>query len=127
MRKEPSQKRSTSKVEDILHAAEELLLKVSLDELTTTMIAERAGVTRTSMYHFFPSKIDVLDALTERYHDQLRQRILTFFDPRERKDYQQAWVGVSSVYKAFFDETPAAAIVKRSKACLVRLCQPTCR
>lgn len=111
MRKEPAQKRSTDKVEDILRAAEALLLEVSLDDLTTTMIAERAGVTRTSMYHFFPSKIDVLDALTERYHNQLRQKIFSFFDPREREDYQQAWIGVSSVYKDFFDETPAAAIL----------------
>lgn len=111
MRKEPSQKRSTNKVEDILDAAEELLLERSIEDITLTLIAERAKVTRTSMYHFFPSKIDVLDALSERYYAILRTKVILFFDPRKREEYHQAWVGVSGVYKQFFDETPAAAIL----------------
>jgi AcrR family transcriptional regulator len=111
MRKEPAQKRSTDKVEEILKAAEELLLEAPIEEITSKMIAERAGVTRTSMYHFFPSKIDVLDALSERYHNQLRQKILAFFDPNSREDYHKAWIGVSGVYKEFFEQTPSAAVL----------------
>lgn len=111
MRKEPAQKRSTSKVDEILKAAEELLLEKSIEEITTTMIAERAGVTRTSMYHFFPSKIDVFDALSERYYAQLREHVISFFDPRKQEEYHQAWIGVSSVYKEFFEKTPTAAVL----------------
>ncbi|MEM8936097.1 MAG: TetR/AcrR family transcriptional regulator [Pseudomonadota bacterium] len=111
MRKEPSQKRSSDKVADILDAAEQLLLELPLEDITSKMIAERAGVTRTSMYHFFPSKIDVMDALSERYHNQLRQRIFSFFDPQKREDYHRAWIGVSDVYKQFFEESPAAAVL----------------
>ena len=111
MRNEPTQKRSTNKVDIILKAAEGLLLEKTIEEITTTMIAERAGVTRTSLYHFFPSKIDVFDALSERYHNQLRERILAFFDPRRREDYHQAWIGVSGVYKDYFEKTPSAAVL----------------
>ncbi len=111
MRKEPSQKRSADKVEEILRAAEELLLEKPVEAITSTMIAERADVTRTSMYHFFPSKIDVLDALADRYYAQLRERVVSFFDPRKQEDYRQAWIGVSGVYKEFFEQTPAAAIL----------------
>ena len=111
MRNSPSQKRSADKVDSILAAAEELILEHHIEDVTTKMIAERAGVTRTSMYHFFPSKIDVMDALSERYHDQLRQRIYLFFNPEKREDYHRAWIGVSDVYKQFFEESPAAAVL----------------
>ena len=82
-----------------------------MEDITTTMIAERAGVTRTSLYHLFESKIDVFDALTERYYGRLREEIIAFFDPNQRQDYHNAWVGVSGVYKSFFERTPAAAIL----------------
>lgn len=111
MRHEPSQKRSSNKVDEILKAAEELLVELPIEEITTTIIAERAGVTRTSMYHFFPSKLDVFDALTERYHTTLRQKLLSFFDPRTNEEYHHAWAGVSGVYKDFFEKTPSAAIL----------------
>ncbi|WP_411818358.1 TetR/AcrR family transcriptional regulator [Hyphococcus sp. DH-69] len=111
MRNEPSQKRSSNKVDEILKAAEELLVELPIEEITTTIIAERAGVTRTSMYHFFPSKLDVFDALTEKYHATLRQKLLNFFDPRTNEEYHQAWAGVAGVYKDFFEKTPSAAIL----------------
>ncbi len=111
MRKEPIQKRSSDKISDVLDAAQELLLELPLEEITLKMIADRANVTRTSIYHFFPSKIEVMDALTERYHEQLRIRVLSFFDPHTREDYHRAWIGVSDIYKQFFDESPAAAVL----------------
>lgn len=111
MRHTPAQKRSSSKVEEILSATEALLLTTPLEDITTKMIADRAGVTRTSMYHFFPSKIDVFDALTERYYTQLQEEIVAFFDPNSRQEYHRAWIGVSAVYKQFFQKTPAAAVL----------------
>lgn len=111
MRNEPSQKRSSDKIEEILKATEALILEMPIEDITTTMIAERAGVSRTSMYHFFPSKIDVFEALSERYYKQIRERIISYFDPQVQTTYDRAWVGVSDVYKRFFESTPAAAVL----------------
>jgi AcrR family transcriptional regulator len=54
---------------------------VGYEAATTNAIAARAGVSIGSLYQFFPNKEAILDALVERYLDEL-QRVL--FVPEER-------------------------------------------
>lgn len=111
MKTKPSQQRSKERVAEILAAAEELIAELPLDDITSTMIAKRAGVTRTSVYHFFPSKFDIFDALSARYRDELRSQVLNFFDPDKHTDYRVAWDGVSGVFSRFFNRNPTASIL----------------
>jgi len=60
MKTTPSQQRSIDRVSEILSAAEKLIQELPIDDITSTMIAKRAKVTRTSLYHFFPSKFDIM-------------------------------------------------------------------
>ncbi len=111
MKTQPSQQRSRVKVAEILAAAEELINEMPLDDITSTMIAKRANVTRTSLYHFFPSKYDIFDALSAQYREELREKVNSYFDPDKHTDYRVAWDGISGVFSRFFNRNPTASIL----------------
>ncbi len=52
--------------EDLLEAAAELISTVGYARATTRAIAAKAGLRQSSMFHYFPSKADLLAALFER-------------------------------------------------------------
>jgi AcrR family transcriptional regulator len=62
-RKKPLQERSTVTVEAISEATIQVLLAVGLDRLTTTRVAERAGVSVGTLYQYFPNKQALLYAV----------------------------------------------------------------
>jgi AcrR family transcriptional regulator len=111
MKTTPLQKRSISRVTEILTAAEELIQELPIDDITSTMIAKRANVTRTSLYHFFPSKFDIYDALSKKYRSELKEEVIRFFDPDQQTDYREAWDGIAGVFSRFFNRKPTAAIL----------------
>jgi hypothetical protein len=55
-RKTPVQARSTATVEAINQATFQVLVSVAADLLTTTGVAERAGVSVGTLYQYFPDK-----------------------------------------------------------------------
>lgn len=63
----PVQKRGQQRVEAILDAAEAVFGEMGVDAATTNAIAERAGASVGSLYHFFPNKDAILHALAERF------------------------------------------------------------
>ncbi len=65
-RKVPLQTRSRERVELIIDSAEKLLLKVNLAGITTSRIAEEAGIPVGSIYQYFKDRDAVLLALGER-------------------------------------------------------------
>jgi AcrR family transcriptional regulator len=111
MKTKPLQERSKKRVDDILGAAEELIGEMPIDEITSTMIANRAKITRTSLYHFFPSKYDIFDALSTRYREQLHKEVIRYFDPAHDTNYRVAWDGISGVFSRFFNKNPTASIL----------------
>ena len=62
-RKTPVQQRSTVTVEAISEATVQVLLAVGLDRLTTTRVAERAGVSVGTLYQYYPNKQALLFAV----------------------------------------------------------------
>jgi AcrR family transcriptional regulator len=62
-RKSPRQARSTATVEAIRTATIQVLLAEGVTRLTTTRVAERAGVSVGTMYQYFPHKEALLFAL----------------------------------------------------------------
>src|SRR5690606_21145292 len=62
-RKSPRQARSAATVEAIRSAAIQVLLAEGVARLTTTRVAERAGVSVGTMYQYFPHKEALLFAL----------------------------------------------------------------
>ena len=66
LRRQPMQQRSAERVERMLDACARLIDELGYEGLTTTLIAERAGVAVGSLYQFFPDKRAVVQALTMR-------------------------------------------------------------
>ena len=70
-RRKPLQARALKRHEQILDTTAELLEKVGVDELTTILIAKSLKISVGSLYHYFPNKIAILYALSQRWLDEI--------------------------------------------------------
>jgi AcrR family transcriptional regulator len=66
-RKSPVQERSAASVDAILEATLQVLLSVGKEQLTTTRVALRAGVSVGTLYQYFPNKSALLQAALKRH------------------------------------------------------------
>jgi AcrR family transcriptional regulator len=66
LRRVPVQGRSLARVNRMLDACAVLLDEVGYEGLTTTLVADRAGVAIGSLYQFFPDKRAIVQALAAR-------------------------------------------------------------
>jgi AcrR family transcriptional regulator len=76
LRRVPVQGRSVARVARMLDACAELVDEVGYDGLTTTVLAERAGVAIGSVYQFFPDKRAIVQALTLRNLEAYLERLV---------------------------------------------------
>lgn len=76
-RKRPRQARAAVTVDAIFEASIQVLLSHGAHRLTTTRVAERAGVSVGTMYQYFPHKQALIYALNERYLEALAGKIET--------------------------------------------------
>jgi AcrR family transcriptional regulator len=66
-RKSPVQARSAASVDAILEATVQVLLHAGKEQLTTTRVALRAGVSVGTLYQYFPNKSALLQAALRRH------------------------------------------------------------
>ena len=66
-RTQPVQKRAQERRNLILGVTAELLEEVGQDDLTTILVAKRAGVSVGTLYHYFPNKYAIMYALAEQW------------------------------------------------------------
>ena len=74
-RKSPTQARSSASVEAMLDAALQVLVRDGKDQLTTTRVAERAGVSVGTLYQYFPNKNALLHATLRRHLEHVRELV----------------------------------------------------
>ncbi|MCI5078010.1 TetR/AcrR family transcriptional regulator [Oricola sp.] len=74
-RKTPAQSRSRVTVDAIFEATIQVLLSRGMAGLTTTSVAERAGVSVGTMYQYFPNKQSLVHALNDRFLTALAERV----------------------------------------------------
>ena len=75
-RKTPMQARSTVTVEAIFEATIQVLLSHGAERLTTTRIAERAGVSVGTLYQYYPNKQSLLFAVLEHHLNKVAARVV---------------------------------------------------
>lgn len=63
-------RKSASTRRQIVEAALECLTEVGYTATTTTMVAERARVSRGAMLHHYPSRRDIVRAVVDHLHDK---------------------------------------------------------
>ncbi len=66
-RTQPVQKRAQERRNQILGVTADLLEEVGQDDLTTILVAKRAGVSVGTLYHYFPNKYAIMYALAEQW------------------------------------------------------------
>jgi len=74
-RKKPVQRRASVTLDAIFEASIQVLLKEGQTRLTTTRVAEKAGVSVGTMYQYFPHKQALIYALNERYLDFVAEKV----------------------------------------------------
>jgi AcrR family transcriptional regulator len=74
-RKSPVQARSSSTVEAILQATIQVLLKEGKERLTTTRVAQRAGVSVGTLYQYFPNKSALLQAALRSHMEEIAEAV----------------------------------------------------
>ncbi len=74
-RKTPIQARSTVTVEAISEATIQVLLTHGADRLTTTRVADRAGVSVGTLYQYYPNKRSLLFAVFEDHMDKVARAV----------------------------------------------------
>lgn len=74
-RKRPQQARANATLDAVIEATIQLLVKDGYPQLTTTRVAERAGVSVGTMYQYFPHKQALIYAVNERYLARLAEKI----------------------------------------------------
>lgn len=72
-RKLPKQARSRKRYDHMLNSAADLFAQHGVSQVTTNHIAAEAGVSIGSLYQFFPNKEAMIEALIERYMEQMGQ------------------------------------------------------
>jgi AcrR family transcriptional regulator len=93
-------------VSSILDACAALLDEFDYDELTTSKIAERAGVPIGSLYQYFPDKRAVVQALTMRNLDAFSVEVERIFSGDAPNGWREAVDRVLDAYLQMLDEVP---------------------
>ncbi|MER7500732.1 TetR family transcriptional regulator [Nonomuraea pusilla] len=84
----------------MLDACAELLDESGYEALSTTRIAERAGVAIGSVYQFFPDKRAITQELTRRNVEQFVSRVGRRF---MEEDYRGWWEAVDAIIDEYVD------------------------
>ncbi|MBA2891320.1 TetR family transcriptional regulator [Nonomuraea soli] len=98
LRRQPTQRRSARRVERMLDACAALLDEIGYEALSTTRIAERAGVAIGSVYQFFPDKRAITQEVTRRNVEQFVSRIGARFLEEEFRGWWDAVDAIIDVY-----------------------------
>nr|WP_214327236.1 TetR family transcriptional regulator [Nonomuraea sediminis] len=100
LRRQPTQRRSARRVERMLDACAELLDEIGYEALSTTRIADRAGVAIGSVYQFFPDKRAITQELTRRNVEHFVSRVGARF---LEEDYRGWWEAVDAIIDEYVD------------------------
>jgi AcrR family transcriptional regulator len=82
-RRTPLQARSNKTVEEILDAASSLLGKIPFEEITTSRVAQEAGISVGALYRFYSDRQEIFDAIAVRELEAFRAEIEAAFTARQ--------------------------------------------
>jgi AcrR family transcriptional regulator len=99
-RKTPVQARSAVTVEAIFEAAIQILLIHGSDRLTTTRVAERAGVSVGTLYQYYPNKQALLFSVLEHHLNAVAAAVESACEQAHKKPVAEM---IQDVVQAFVD------------------------
>lgn len=96
----------------MLEACAALVDELGYDGVTTTLIAERAGVAVGSLYQFFPDKRAVVQALTQRHLTLFMAEVESRLDETPLAQWWDGADVVFDVYVQMYREVPAFSRIR---------------
>jgi AcrR family transcriptional regulator len=105
-RKTPIQARATVTVEAISEATIQILLSQGAERLTTTRVADRAGVSVGTLYQYFPNKQSLLFAVLEDHLEKVTEAVEHACERARHKPLTEM---IKEVVEAFVDAKIARA------------------
>ncbi|MGH3756596.1 TetR family transcriptional regulator [Actinophytocola sp.] len=124
LRKQPVQERSAKRVEQMLKACASLIDELGYDGVTTTLIAERAGVAVGSLYQFFPDKRAVVQELTKRNLAHFTNEIERRLDWDNLKHWWDGVDEIIEIYVEMYRKLPGFARVRFGDVIDLRFIEP---
>jgi AcrR family transcriptional regulator len=109
-RKTPVQARAAVTVEAISEATIQVLLAHGADRLTTTRVAERAGVSVGTLYQYYPNKQSLLFAVLEDHLDRVATSVEAACERTRRKPLAEMVKHVVEAYVGAKMERPDISI-----------------
>ena len=103
LKRTPVQGRSAGTVQHILDATSALLVKVPLEQITTTRVAAEAGVSIGGLYRFFPDKQALIDAIALRRVEEFQEEIQQQLAHMDRIDGPTLLNTLVDMYVDFLD------------------------
>jgi AcrR family transcriptional regulator len=105
-RRQPVQGRSQETVRRILDGAARLTQTIAIDEITTSRIAEAAGLTIGAVYRFFPDRDAVLDAILHAHVERFRDVLVAHIEDKDPATREALVDGLVDVYVDFMEREP---------------------
>jgi AcrR family transcriptional regulator len=100
LRRRPAQRRSAERVQRMLDACADILDEAGYDGLSTTKVAQRAGVAIGSVYQFFPDKRAIAQELALRNLEMFGDRVARAL---AEGDFPHWYDAVGTVIEIFVD------------------------
>lgn len=97
-RKQPVQARSEATVSALCEASIQVLLTVGYRRLTTTRVAERAGVSIGTLYQYFPNREALITSVIEHYLDGIGASIGQACNTLGRQSLDQVAAGLVDAF-----------------------------
>jgi AcrR family transcriptional regulator len=97
-RKLPRQARSKETIAAIFEATIQVLIAEGAQRLTTTHVAERAGVSVGTLYQYFPHKAALLYAVIARYLEEVAKAVEAYCQQAVGQPLPSAAEGLVSTY-----------------------------
>lgn len=94
-------KTKPSKRDAILDAMLDIVVERGFHDAPMSLVAQRSGASAGVIYHYFPSKEAIIQALFERIRDLKRASILDGFSPDQdpRDTFIQGWLNTYNFYR----------------------------
>jgi AcrR family transcriptional regulator len=106
LRHVPTQARSRKRLRKVLDAADELLMSEGAEGFTTARVAGRAGIPVGSVYHYFPDKQAIVEALALRYWSDFEDLVQAVAETDERYPLEDPAGAVLEALAAGFRARP---------------------
>ena len=109
----PQQKRSQQRIHQIVAATKRLLEHGEAGSITTSVVADEAGVPVSSVYRYFPNIYSIHQTLLEEFKSATDEIISERLNDPEETEWQVSLTGMISGLRRLVNENPSYGAVLR--------------